>query len=233
MKTIKMLMVMAIIMFIATMAGAENTIKGKVGDTAWKSEIESAMAKQPTKLTDAEVKNANIGQSLKVGVEKSANGFTMMLTGIRLVPKADPTKPSMEAAALQLSSGVKEVIQGKDQRWWINMTVKGGTTKVSVPNHAQTKGMAVVEKHDGIGRSTTGEPGYLMLDPNDPFVIYEKDASSSYVAANGDHVDLQTLCIAYVMYPDGTARPLKQVLKERGETYTNGYLAGPHSEMTK
>lgn len=170
-------------------------------------------------------------ESLKPSFKRTEDGnFQMVLQGVYLVPKDSPDKPTFTPVKIRLASALKDKATKTRNPWLPVLEVRNNQVNMVIPNFSRQTGVPVVEKWWGIGLGLRDEPGYLMIDPDDPYTIYETQLLGGYKTKSGDRADLNTLCIAVVMYPDGRILPLREVLRIKGINKTD-LEAGPHPEL--
>ncbi len=133
-------------------------------------------------------------------------------------------KTIFPAKSIRIASGILDAA-GKDPFITPALEVKGKKVLARMINYGKVTGVPVVEHIWGIGLFDAGEgvvrgesPGFLVLDPNNPWVSYKVKRSGK--------PDLNTLVIGIVMYPDGTIVPLKSLGLGK-------LLQGKHPELAK
>lgn len=110
-------------------------------------------------------------------------------------------KNLVPAQTIEVHSGFKE-LSGKDSLV-AKMEVKDNKISFVYPNVAYLKESAPAVEHLWLRAvDVDGNYGAGVLDPKDPLVVYNTD---------NEDPDLETLAIGFVMYPDGTAKPLKEL----------------------
>lgn len=170
--------------FVAMMAIATMSWAG------WEEDIRVAMK-------DAIGTSAN--SAIMVATDTDG-GVIVSISNPHLTPKGNTKgKKLMPAASIRIASGYLATLSKNSP--YINeiLEVRGGVARHSMANYA-IRGVPFVEHLSGIGLSFDGKPGYLVLDPNDPWVVYEIRRGKP---------DFDTLVIGIVMYPDGRVIPLK------------------------
>ncbi|MFH1233454.1 MAG: hypothetical protein V1649_02265 [Patescibacteria group bacterium] len=183
----------------------------------WENEIRAAMA---TAIGTIDASSINV----------VAEGDSVVVTigNPMLTEKGKKGKEQKPAKKMRIASGILDAV-GMDPYITPALEVKEGKVVVRMINYAKAVGVPVVEHIWGVGlfdahKSTDDgvvdveNPGFLVLDPNNKWVVYK-------TKKNGEP-DLKTLCIGIIMYPDGTIMPLKAL--------GSGKLKqGKHPELAK
>lgn len=172
----------------------------------------------------AAMKNAVTGGSA-IMVTAEGDDVVVTLTNPQLSLKGDTSGKYMLAASIRIASGILDGA-GKDPYVTPAMEVKGGKLIAKIINYAKAAGVPVVEHLHGIGISTDDKPGYLVLDPNDQWVVYETKTFGGVKTVIGDKANPETLAIGILMCPNGKIMPLKALGKGK-------LIQGKHPELAE
>lgn len=116
------------------------------------------------------------------------------------------------AAKTKIASAL---LHGKDKNpYFIVVEVKDNKAEFSLPNFAQRLKVPIVEHlWSNKAQANDGTVGSLLLNPNDPWVVYKTVTFGGHRTAAGDKADLKTLAIGILMYSNKPTVPLKSLGK--------------------
>ncbi|NQV00630.1 MAG: hypothetical protein HQ537_00700 [Parcubacteria group bacterium] len=202
---------------IAMIATAFFLISGcaaiqKKGTTKnWEKEVKEIMN---TGVTEADPNVLAKDSKSVITVEDIGDRVYYTITNPWLTPKGDTKGKNLKRAVkLKIASGILDA-KGKNP-YFTMVEVKDNKAEFSLPNFARAKGVKVpvVEHGWGYGQAADGTVGYLVLDPNSPWVVYKTKAFGGHLTESRDRADLETLAIGSVMYPGKPTAPLKAIGK--------------------
>lgn len=177
-----------------------------------------------TKITKAKAGMLDSGKS-GINVKDDGDRISIVLTNPLLTQKGDSKGKDLKSAVrIKLASGILDAA-GKKPYFAVS-EVKNGKAEFSLPNFAEADGIQVpiVEHIWGYGEAADGTVGYLVLDPDNPWVCYKTKTFGGYETKAGDKADLETLAIGLVMYRNKPTVSLKSLGKGK-------LVQGRHPEL--
>jgi hypothetical protein len=210
---------------LAAMVALMVFVSAPVFSAEWENKIRQ-------ELKDSNLSTHNPNEVVQIGGVAGGSGFVSLkdegdwvfitLKDPTLTPKGDTKGSGLKPAKkLQIASGILDA-NGKNP-YFVSGIVNGDTFVIKIPNYAKKTGVPVVDHLWGVGEAADGSVGYLVHNPDDPFVSYQtKDGT--YKTRSGELANLQTLAIGIVMYPDRPTASLKSLGKGK-------LLQGKHPEL--
>jgi hypothetical protein len=181
--------VIASLMFLPAVVAAES----------WQDEVKREMA-APVSVDPAPDQVPTLATSGALSLRDEGDEVVVTITDPMLTPKEDTRGQGLyPAAKLKIPSAVMDA-KGLNP-YFALVEVKDGKTEYRFKNWAKVAKLPVAEHNYPIGFGKNNEPGYLVLNPDDPGVVYST-VDGTYKTKSGEMANLKTLAIGIVMYPD-------------------------------